>query len=128
MIRFREKIYSSLEENMQIYHSFLDFESRNGLLGDSPVMYLRNIGRGFSQIALLYSKRGDGILEASAILLREKLYRFTCPVKDWPQTNEAIILGAVGYVGSLRKDILDDLNYRRQDANLLQTELNFLAE
>ena len=128
MIKFREKAYSSLEENMQVYHSFLDFEQRNGLLGDSPVMYLRNIGRGFSQLALLYSKREDGTIEATAILLREKLYRFTCPVSQWPSTNEAIILGAVGYVGSLRKDILADLNYRRQDANLLQTELDFLAE
>lgn len=128
MIRFREKTYSSLEDNMQVYHSFLDFEQRNGLLGDSPVMYLRNIGRGFSQLALLYSKKEDGTVEATAILLREKLYRFTCPVDQWPKTNEAIILGAVGYVGSIRKDILTDLNYRRKDANILQTELDFLAE
>lgn len=113
---------------MQVYHSFLDFEQRNGLLGDSPVMYLRNIGRGFSQLALLYSKKEDGTVEATAILLREKLYRFTCPVDQWPKTNEAIILGAVGYVGSIRKDILTDLNYRRKDANILQTELDFLAE
>lgn len=113
---------------MQVYHSFLDFEQRNGLLGNSPVMYLRNIGRGFSQLALLYSKREDGIVEATAILLREKLYRFTCPVNQWPKTNEAVILGAVGYVGSLRKDLLADLNYRRGDADILQTELNFLAE
>ncbi len=128
MIKFREKTYSSLEDNMQVYHSFLDFEQRNGLLGDSPVMYLRNIGRGFSQLALLYSKKEDGTVEATAILLREKLYRFTCPVDQWPKTNEAIILGAVGYVGSLRKDLLADLNYRRGNANILQTELDFLAE
>lgn len=128
MIKYREKTYSSLEENMQVYHSFLDFEQRNGLLGNSPVMYLRNIGRGFSQLALLYSKREDGTVEATAILLREKLYRFTCPVNQWPKTNEAVILGAVGYVGSLRKDLLADLNYRRGDADILQTELNFLAE
>lgn len=128
MIKFREKYYSTMEENMQTYHSFLDFEERNGLLGDSPVMYLRNIGHGFSQIALLYSTKESGITEATGIFLKDRLYQFTAAPESWPQNNDGIILSLVGYVGNLKKDILADLNYRRKDANILQAELDFLAE
>ena len=128
MIRFRQKQFSTLEENMQVYHSFLAFEERNNLLNDSPVMYFRNIGRGFSQIALLYNKGEDNVLRATGIFLREKLYYFTAPVESWPTNNDGIILGLTGYIGSLKKDILNDLNYRRKDANILQMELDFLAE
>jgi hypothetical protein len=128
MIKFREKLYSTMEENMQIYHSFLDFEERNGLLGDSPIMYMRNIGHGFSQIALLYSKRESGVVQATGIFLKDRLYQFTAAPESWPQNNDGIILGLVGYVGNLKKDILADLNYRRRDANVLQAELDFLAE
>ena len=117
-----------MEENMQTYHSFLDFEERNGLLTNSPVMYLRNIGHGFSQIALLYSTRENGVTEATGIFLKDRLYQFTAPPQSWPQNNDGIILGLVGYVGNLKKDILADLNYRRKDANVLQAELDFLAE
>ena len=128
MIRFRQKQFSTMEENMQTYHSFLDFEERNGLLGDSPVMYLRNIGHGFSQIALLYSKRENGIVQATGIFLKDRLYQFTAAPQSWPQNNDGIILGLVGYVGNLKKDILADLNFRRKNAGVLQMELDFLAE
>ena len=117
-----------MEENMQTYHSFLDFEERNRLLENSPVMYLRNIGHGFSQIALLYSTRENGIIEATGIFLKDRLYQFTAPPQSWPQNNDGIILGLVGYVGNLKKDILADLNFRRKDAGVLQMELDFLAE
>jgi hypothetical protein len=117
-----------MEENLQTYHSFLDFEGRNGLLGDSPVMYMRNIGHGYSQIALLYSTHENGLVEATGIFLKDRLYQFTAPPQNWPQSNDGIILCLVGYVGNLKKDILADLNYRRTDPNILQLELNFLAE
>lgn len=117
-----------MEENMQVYHSFLAFEDNNGLLGDSPVMYMRNIGRGFSQIALLYSKRENGIIEATGIFLKDRLYQFTAAPQSWPKNNDGIILELIGYVGNLKKDILADLNLRRSDAVILQRELDFLAE
>lgn len=128
MIQFRQKTFSTLEENMQVYHSFLSFEEKNGLLGDSPVMYLRNIGRGFSQIALLYGKNDTtGVVTATGIFLREKLYYFSAPAESWPRSNDGVILGLTGYIGSLKKDILADLNYRRGDARILQMELDFLS-
>ncbi len=126
MIILRQKEYSSLEENLETYYNFLEFEEENNI-SNSPVMKEVEIGDGLKQIALLYSPRDKG-LESTIIFLKDKLYKFTCLVEEWPGWNEAVEK-VVGYSGSLRKDILDDLNYRRRqngEEELLEKEMEAL--
>ncbi len=126
MIVLRQKQYSSLEENLETYFNFLDFETENNVT-DSPVIKEVEIGNGYKQIALLYSPRDRG-LECTVIFLKDKLYKFSCLVEEWPGWEEAL-KGIVSYSRSLRKDILDDLNYRRRqsgDEALLEKEMEAL--
>lgn len=115
-----------MEENLVTYYNFLRFEQQNGVK-NSPVMPEVEVYGGFKQIALLYSPREDG-LECTVIFLRDRLYKYSCYLGKWPGWQQAI-LNSVWYTGSLKKDLLDDLNYRRKvqgDFELLDKETDAL--